>query len=97
MNGIVNMKTKLHQIRAYLNDDEYHQFKLRVAAHGGTESGVIREALSFEIRLRGAPKGTARKRKVGRPKTKKTGRTKRIIGPLFEFDDWGLSMSSPVR
>jgi len=81
------VKIKLHPIKAYLDDDEYRQFILRVKAHGGTESAVIREALSFEIRLRGAPKGVVHKRKSGRPKIVKKGRTDLPVKPLFEFDD----------
>ncbi len=80
------MKSKLHAIKAYLNDEEYRQFKLRVTAHGGTESGVIREALSFEIRGRGAPKGVAKKRKVGRPKKSARKRAVKTGKLMFDFD-----------
>ena len=64
------MKQKLHSIKAYLDDEEYRQFKVRVQARGVTESAYIREQLSFEVKQRGAPKGTVQKKKVGRPRTR---------------------------
>lgn len=80
------MKRKLHSIKAYLDDEEYRQFKVRVAARGVTESAYIREQLSFEVKQRGAPKGTVQKKKVGRPKTKGKRPASKRKEPLFKFE-----------
>lgn len=80
------MKRKLHQISAYLNDDEYRQLKLWVSARGVGKSGFIREQLTFDVKPRGAPKGVPKKRKVGRPKKGAGGRSAKPAKPLFEFD-----------
>lgn len=80
------MKKKLHQVTAYLDDEEYAQFKVWVAARGVGDSGFIREQLTFEVRPRGAPKGVMRKRRVGRPSTKKKGRAAKQKKPLFDFE-----------
>ncbi len=80
------MKTKLHPIKAYLDTEEYRQFRVWVQARGVGESGYIREQLSFDVKSRGAPKGVPRKRKVGRPKKSTGGRVVKAEKPLFEFD-----------
>ena len=81
------MKQKLHAIKAYLDDEEYRQFKMRVAARGVTESAYIREHLSFEVKQRGAPKGTVQKKKVGRPKTIGKRPVSKRKEPLFKFEE----------
>ena len=79
------MKRKLHSIKAYLDDEEYRQLKVRVAARGVTESAYIREQLSFEVKHRGAPKGTVQKKKVGRPKTTGKRPASKTTEPLFKL------------
>lgn len=80
------MSKKLHAIKAYLDDEEYRQFRLWVLARGASESGYIREQLTFDVKPRGAPKGVPKKRKVGRPKKSTRGRAVKAVKPLFEFD-----------
>ena len=64
------MEEKLYKISAYLNEEEWRQFNLWVKARGITQSGFIREHLSFDVRPRGAPKGP-RKNKTGQAKAMK--------------------------
>jgi hypothetical protein len=50
-------------------------------------SGFIREQLTFEVRPRGAPQGTVRRRKVGRPKTEcRCTKDKVRLKSMFEFE-----------
>jgi len=79
-------KRKLHMVAAYLNDEEYRQFKVWVLARGVGDSGYIREQLTFEVRPRGAPKGIPKKRQVGRPKKSAAARKKDALKPMFEFE-----------
>ena len=79
-------RKKLHKVAAYLDDDEYRQFKHWVLARGVGDSGYIREQLSFAVKPRGAPKGVPKKRKVGRPKKGTAKRVAKPATPLFEFD-----------
>jgi hypothetical protein len=44
------MKKKLRKVTAYLDDEEYAQFKVWVAARGVGVSGFIREQLTFAVR-----------------------------------------------
>jgi hypothetical protein len=80
------VKRKLHMITAYLDDDEYRQFKLQVLARGVGDSGYIREQVSFDVKPRGAPKGVPKKRKVGRPKKSASKRVGKPDKPLFKFE-----------
>jgi hypothetical protein len=80
------VKRKLHMVAAYLDDDEYRQFKLWVLARGVGDSGYIREQLSFDVKPRGAPKGVPKKRKVGRPKKGTKKRAAKSAKSLFNFD-----------
>jgi len=73
-------------VAAYLDDGEYAQFKVWVAARGVGVSGFIREQLTFAVRPRGVPQGTVRRRKVGRPKKSAAARKEAALKPMFEFD-----------
>jgi len=80
------MKKKLRKVTAYLDDEEYAQFRVWVAARGVGVSGFIREQLTFAVRPRGAPQGTVRRRKVGRPKQSIAARKQDALKPMFEFE-----------
>ena len=60
------MEERLYKISAYLTKEEWGQFQLWVKAHGVSQSGFIREQLSFDVGPRGAPKGP--RKKVGKKK-----------------------------
>jgi len=64
------VEEKLYKISAYLNKEEWRQFRLWVKARGVTQSGFIREQLSFDVRPRGAPKGPRQKQAVQAKATK---------------------------
>jgi len=57
-----------------------------VAARGVGMSGFIREQSTFAVRPRGAPPGTVRRRKVGRPKQSAAARKRDALKPMFEFE-----------
>lgn len=57
------MEEKLYKISAYLKKEELRQFMTWVRARGVSQSGFIREQLTFDVRPRGAPKGPRKKAK----------------------------------
>jgi hypothetical protein len=89
---------KLYKIAAYLDKEELRQFMLWVRARGVSQSGFIREQLSFDVRPRGAPQGKRKKvpRKIAQlakpAKPKVAAKKSRNQSSVAELRDTQLSL-----